>query len=181
MNPEDARSYEVGFHIIPTLSEDKIAEAVEAVRTAITQAEGTITKEEAPKFRRLAYEMRKKIDAKYETYDSAYFAYIIFDAAPEAVAKIKDALDITVSVLRYLIVKDPVLDRIQGVEEDEEEAPVTAEAAEAVEAVAEVDSDITPDISDDELNRSIDKITGDEAPEGAAETAVADEAEEAVK
>jgi ribosomal protein S6 len=152
---EDKKLYEIGYLVIPTLSDEQVAAAGASIRSAVTDNGGTVTKEEAPKFKRLAYEMNKKIDTKYETYDSAYFGYVIFEASADAVATIKDKVASIGEVLRFLLIKDPVLDRLvdAGDEEEEEAAP----AVEEEKAAAPV-----ADVSDEELDKSIDRIVGDE-------------------
>lgn len=149
---EDKKLYEVGFLLIPTLSDDQVSAAAAAVKEAVEKNGGLVTKDEAPKFKRLAYEMRKKIDTKYETYDSAYFGYIIFEAASEDANTVKDKVASIKEVLRFIMVKDPVLDRLQ-VAGDEDEEEVEAEAEEAKPEV---------EVSEEELDKSIDRIVGDD-------------------
>jgi ribosomal protein S6 len=150
MDKEDNRLYEVGYLLVPTIAEDKVSEAVAQIRGAIEKAGGSIKTEEFPKFRRLAYEMRKKVDTKYETYDSAYFGFVVFDGDVDAPAAVKEGMDAIQSVLRYILVKDPVMDRLAN--DAPEEGAEDAEAA-----------------SDAELDRSIDRIVSDEPKEDVKE------------
>jgi ribosomal protein S6 len=154
---EAARRYEIGFLVVPTVGDDNVATIAGQVREAIEKAGGTVQTEELPKFRRLAYEMRKKIDTKYERYTTAYFGYIHFEGQPEVVEALKGAVDLLVPVLRYIVTKDPVVDRLTdaSAEAEEEQTPAT-EAAIVDEA---------PVASDEDLDRSIDKAVEGESEE----------------
>jgi ribosomal protein S6 len=145
---ETKKLYEVGYLLISTLSDEQVAEAAKAVRDVVESNGGSVTKEEAPKFKRLAYSMRKKIDTKYHDFDTAYFGYIIFESEATAVGSIESAVGALAPVLRRLVVKDPVLDRLVDADavEEEDERPVAADVEE---------------VSDEELDKSIDKAVGE--------------------
>ena len=155
---ETKKLYEVGYLLISTLSDEQVAEAAKAVAEVVASEGGSITKEEAPKYKRLAYSMRKKIDAKYHDYDAAYFGYVYFEAEPSVIGTIDKKVAALAPVLRHIVVKDPVVDRLVDADatEEEDERPVAASEEET-------------EVSDEELDKSIDKAVGEDEAEPKAE------------
>ena len=96
--------YEIGFHILPTVAEEKLGDETSVIRNAIEQG-GTVISEDFPKMRDLAYVMQKYIDTKKVSYNKAYFGWIKFEAEPEVAQSLKKVADEHPNVLRYLIVK----------------------------------------------------------------------------
>ncbi len=105
MDDADARVYEIGAHIIPTLGEEGAKEAFDALRDRVMKAGGAIIAEEAPTLLTLAYKMRKDIDRKRYTYTTAYFGWVKFEAAPEAAHALKATLEDDRNVLRAILIK----------------------------------------------------------------------------
>lgn len=68
--------YEVGFLLIPTLSQDQVNSTVETIKEAITSRAGAILAEGAPQMRPLAYEMTKGTVGKKSKYKTAYFGWV---------------------------------------------------------------------------------------------------------
>lgn len=101
----EPRIYELGYHLVPTLSEEQIGGASKAVRGMIEGISKDIISEEAPVFINLAYQVVKTIDHKNKRFDDAYFGFIKFEASPENIAKLEEKLKKDGNVLRYLIVK----------------------------------------------------------------------------
>jgi ribosomal protein S6 len=97
--------YEVGFHIVPAVSPEKLPGEVDAIKAVLSGNNATTISEEFPKLRTLAYQMVKAIGPARHKYDTAYFGWIKFEAAPEAAIEIKKAMDANEKVLRYLLIK----------------------------------------------------------------------------
>ncbi len=97
--------YEVGFHIVPAVSPEKLPAEVDAIKAVLGEAKATIISEEFPKLRNLAYTMIKAIGPARHRYDTAYFGWIKYEAAPETAGDIKKAFDSNEKILRYIIVK----------------------------------------------------------------------------
>ncbi len=97
--------YEVGYHLLPTVTEEDLAKAVLAV-TDVIKAEGAeFVGERFPAKMQLAYAIGKRINEKRTTFDAAYFGWIAFVMPKNGIASVKKSLDANPSVLRYLIVK----------------------------------------------------------------------------
>ncbi len=99
--------YELGFHLVPTLSEEAIGPALEAARRALGDVE--VIKESFPQKMTLAYQVERAGQGKREKYTSAYFGSIKFALKPEAdraqVAALQEKLRGMKEVLRYLVVE----------------------------------------------------------------------------
>ena len=101
----EPRIYELGYHLVPTLPEEKIPEVSGAVRGMIERISNGIIAEELPVFINLAYTIVKTIEHKNKRFDDAYFGYVKFEAEPEGIAALEEALKADENILRYLVVK----------------------------------------------------------------------------
>ena len=101
----ELRVYELGYHLVPTIPEEKIPEASGAVRGMIEKISKEIIAEELPVFIDLAYQVVKTVDHKNKRFDDAYFGFIKFEASPEGVLKLEEELKKDENVLRHLVVK----------------------------------------------------------------------------
>lgn len=130
--------YELGFHFLPTLSEEAAASEFESLKALIGEVGGSIFGERAPSLMPLAYAMDKKIETVRQTFDSAYFGWVAFEAPGASLAALSERMSAHPSVLRHLVVKtsreavaatlaDPTLDA----------APLVVEPTETVEAAPE--------------------------------------------
>lgn len=101
----EPRMYEVGYLLVPTLSEDALPEVVSRLKDAIREADGAILGDGEPKMKNLAYRMAKVVGHDRSWYDTAYFGWILFTAPPEGAQAVKTAYDTTAEILRFLIIK----------------------------------------------------------------------------
>ena len=97
--------YELGYHLLPALSEANIKAEVEDIKSTIEKFEGVFLSEEHPKSLRLAYTISKKSGSKYIKYDTAFFGWIKFEMTSEQIVALKDAIDKKDTILRFIIVK----------------------------------------------------------------------------
>lgn len=102
---EKMHVYEVGYLVVPTVQEDKIAEEVSFIRDLIEKTGGSIISEEFPKLQPLAYTMERSTEAKKSHFDEGYFGWIKFELGVASIADIKNALDKRQSIIRHLIIK----------------------------------------------------------------------------
>tara|TARA_Y100001935_G_C16921072_1_gene320826 strand:- start:18 stop:476 length:459 start_codon:yes stop_codon:yes gene_type:complete len=143
--------YEIGFHILPTVAEEKLGDEVNIIRNAIEKAEGSVISEEFPKMRELTYTMTKHIDTKKVRFDKAYFGWIKFELDVDAVATIKAMADTHENILRYLIIKTVrentlIVKPQEDEEEKKEESPKEEKKEEKKES------------SKEEIDKSIDEL-----------------------
>jgi ribosomal protein S6 len=102
---DESRTYELGYIIVPTVSENDVAEKVAALKSAITAVQGTVGAEGNPEFIDLAYQIEKNVKSKKMKWSQGYFGWIKFDAAPETLEALKKAYDANEDLARYMLIK----------------------------------------------------------------------------
>ena len=116
--------YEIGFHLIPLVSEDEVASHVSTIKSTLDEAGARVISEEFPTLRELAYSISKKVRGSKESFDSAYFGWIKFESASEAIEDIDEAMRDFEEVLRFIIVKtlreDTIIKKDARTEEGDE-------------------------------------------------------------
>lgn len=106
--------YEVGFHIVPTVSPENLSKEVDAIKAILGGVGATIISEEFPKLRNLAYQMVKVIGPARNRHDTAHFGWIKFESSPESAAEVKKGMDAQEKVLRYLLIKTVAENTLYG-------------------------------------------------------------------
>lgn len=104
-DPVCALVYEVGYLLVPTLSEEEAPREVTVIKDILEKEKAGVISEEFPKFRALAYAIRTRIDEKYQTFNNAYFGWIKFEATKDSIKSIKDALKHNLRIFRFLLIK----------------------------------------------------------------------------
>ncbi len=153
--------YELAFHLLPTVSEDEGAKQVADLKALLEKNSATIISEEALKPMQLAYTMVKKLEGKNVTFDTSLFGVIKFDSDVAALDVLKEELDLSKNVLRFLIIKTvreyaPIQNRpvFREVKPPEE---VTTLSKPKVEEKKE---DAKP-ISEEELDKTIEELVSE--------------------
>lgn len=98
---KESKIYEVGYLISPLVPEDKLDGEISVLRDAVEKKQGLIVSEERARMQRLAYNIIKPHAGNFE---SAWFGWIKFMAAPEAVSEIKSHFDKNQNLVRFLII-----------------------------------------------------------------------------
>jgi ribosomal protein S6 len=102
----DEKIYEVGYHIISSVSEENIPGEVEKIKAYLAKEKAVIISEEAPKLRPLAYSIKKAFGGTYKVFDKAYFGFIKFELPEGADIKTIDlGMKNNESVLRHIVIK----------------------------------------------------------------------------
>jgi ribosomal protein S6 len=141
--------YEVGFHIVPTVSPENLPKEVDAIKAVLGGVGATVISEEFPKLRSLAYQMVKAIGPVRHRFDTAYFGWIKFRAMPETAAEVKKAMDGNEKVLRYILIKTVEENTLYGPKILGEEKKAAMKGDEAPTAAP---------ASQEEIDKSIDKL-----------------------
>ena len=129
----ESNSYELAFHILPTVAEGEVAGVFESLKAQIIKDGGTITDEEAPERFELAYEIMKHIEGKNRKFASAYFGWIRFTMDGAGVVRLTEEVDGNSNILRHMLIK---LSRV------EEENPFRFhESIESFKMVTTIDED----------------------------------------
>lgn len=174
---ETGKLYELGFHLVPTLSEEEVQKEFNGLKDFITKNGGTCTSESAPQILKLQYTMVKNIDSKNHKYETAYFGWVKFTAEAETATELEDHLKTELSVLRYILVKTIA------------EANVTAEAianlvndkekGNATQSEDDSDDDSNDAETDSESNDDTEEVA-DESSEKSSDDDATDEVDKAI-
>lgn len=159
----EQNSYELAFHVLPTVAEGEVSGVFDAIKSLITKDGGEITNEEAPERFELAYEIVKHLEGKNRKFTSAYFGWVRFKADASVIEPLLEEVESRGDILRHLLIK------LSKVEEESpfqfhkalegfkkvttiDEADLAAQpAAETVsEENEEVKSEETADVSEEE-------------------------------
>ncbi|MDO8648149.1 MAG: 30S ribosomal protein S6 [Candidatus Peregrinibacteria bacterium] len=97
--------YEVGYLILPTVTEEELPREVTALKDVLEKEKAAPIAEEFPRFKPLAYPIHKRIAGVYVTFSNAYFGWVKFESTPDAIKKIENALKQAEKVLRFLLIK----------------------------------------------------------------------------
>lgn len=101
----DNRVYEVGYHIVSSIPEEKLAVEVTAIKDVLEKHGGVVISEDFPKLKHLTYTMTKVIGPKHSKYDTAYFGWVKFEMLPESIDVVKKLLERSETILRFIIIK----------------------------------------------------------------------------
>ncbi len=101
----DARVYELGYLLIPTISTDELPAAYGDIKALVSSFGGEVISDEMPKMINLAYEMLKVTANVRAKHNTAYFGWVKFYMTPAKVLELKKKLDFDAKVIRFLILK----------------------------------------------------------------------------
>lgn len=146
-----SRVYEIGFHIVPSVSQEDVPREFGNVKAVIEKHGGIFISEEMPKLRSLAYPMFKIVGTKKEKCNEAYFGWVKFDATSDAIDKIKlevEKLDTILRVLTIETVREStfVQPRLASKRPESDKKPESSEEV------------TTEEVSTEAIDESIDKL-----------------------
>lgn len=152
----DGQIYEIGFHILPTVPEEKLQEIVSKLEDSITKNRGSVISQEFPKMRALSYDIKERVETKYLSFSKAYFGWIKFETDPSAVGKIKDEASNNDNILRFIIIKTVKENTMQAFKPPMQ---MREGGREETKSFKEIPSQ-TPkaEISEEEIDKSIDEL-----------------------
>jgi len=98
-------SYELAYHVLPTVAEGEVAVVTTALKALIEKAGGEVFDEEAAERFELAYEIEKYLEGKHRRFSSAYFGWVRFKVEGAALASITRDVEEHKSILRSLMLR----------------------------------------------------------------------------
>ena len=101
----NVRVYELGYLLVPSLSEEDTPVTFGNLKELISSLGGMVISDEIPKMLNLAYPMVKVIDNLRNKFKTAYFGWIKFTMDSEKILELKKRLDLDSNFLRFLILK----------------------------------------------------------------------------
>ena len=156
------RIYEIGYLLMPTLSETDVPREVTALKDLLEKEKTRVISGEFPKLRILAYPMRKRVGLStsnaeagggLQTYTNAYFGWVKFEGQGGNAQRIEKELAKNEQILRYMLLKTirehtMTMGRSQRIERaPRREAPK--------------DVPTSAPVSEAELDKSIEKLIGE--------------------
>jgi ribosomal protein S6 len=97
--------YEVGYLLVPTISEENVPEKYGNLKELVVSLSGEVISDEMPRMMALAYPMAKVISNVRNKFTNAYFGWIKFTIGREQITEIKKKLDLDPNIVRFLILK----------------------------------------------------------------------------
>lgn len=101
----EPRVYELGYLLMPSVSEGDLSNERDALVALITKFKGIVISEGQPQLIDLAYDMTKVINNKKHTYSQAYFGWIKFDVTPDVVEALTDEVEALENLVRSIMIK----------------------------------------------------------------------------
>lgn len=101
----NSRVYELGYLLVPSLSEEDVPVTFGNLKELIYSFGGVAISDEMPKMMTLAYPMVKVVANIRNKFKTAYFGWIKFTMDSDKVLKLKKKLDLDPNIIRFLILK----------------------------------------------------------------------------
>jgi ribosomal protein S6 len=101
----DTPSYELAFHVLPTVAEGEVVAVFSTLKDIITKHGGELTLEEAPERFDLAYEIIRYLEGRNRRFTSAYFGWVRFTVAPSEIDEISQEVTAVNELLRHILIK----------------------------------------------------------------------------
>jgi ribosomal protein S6 len=149
----EAASYECAFHLLPTVADGEVARVFESLKGLVTVHGGEVFDEEMPQRFTLAYEIRQVFEGRSQHFTNSWFGWMRFTLAPQEIARLEEELKHQGEVLRYLLIKltrEEIEKPKRVFEKKPESATVTSR---------EADADAPAEVSEADLNKSLEQIT----------------------
>jgi ribosomal protein S6 len=100
-NGLQSRVYELGFHLDPELPTEEVKKAYQEVREFVAD-KGIIVADGEPQKIQLAYTISRQGTSGRRDFDSAYFAWVVYEAAAESHAEILAFASADKRVIRFI-------------------------------------------------------------------------------
>lgn len=99
--------YELGYLILPSITEDKLLAVAENLKEVIAREGGKVFDGEEPHLHELSYTMAKTVGSSRYVLNDAYIGWLKFELEPESVERVKNSLEKMNELVRFLIIKVP--------------------------------------------------------------------------
>ncbi len=152
----DFQVYELGYHLLPTVSEDNLSSEISNIHSVLSNNGASVISEGIPSMRQLAYDISKKIDAKNLNFSKAYFGWIKFEMEKVNLENLNKEIKLLKNILRFIIVKtvkENTMSVLKAPVFKKEEVSDSKNITEQTEKI---------EISEEEIDKSIDELVVDE-------------------
>lgn len=100
----ESRIYELGFHIDPELPQEEVKKTYQSIKASIEKV-GTLVAQGEPQKVPLAYTISRKDTKGRRDFDSAYFAWVAYEAEAEGHQAVLDMANSETRIIRFLDIK----------------------------------------------------------------------------
>ncbi len=100
----ESRVYELGFHIDPELPQEEVKKVYQGIREHVASI-GTIVAEGEPQKIPLAYTISRKEVGGRRDFNTAYFAWVAYEALTEGHAAVVTAANANKALVRFIDVR----------------------------------------------------------------------------
>lgn len=145
--------YECTFHVLPTIADGEVDAVVNALKKIVTDHQGEIFDAEEPQRFTLAYEIRRSIEGRSQRFTTSWLGWIRFSLSRAMLEKVVEEWDHRSDIIRHLTIrltKEEVLNPQRVFEKKVEPATVL---------LREADSEVSSEVSEEDLNKSLEEIT----------------------
>ena len=150
---DERDQYEFAFHLLPTVADGEVEKVVSDLKSIITTHGGTIFDEEFPQRFTLAYEVRKSVEGRPGRFSNSWLGWVRFLLAREELEKVTEEIGHRTEVLRQLTV------RLAREEVEKPHRVFVKRAEPATVILSEAHSEEAVEVSEEDLNKSLEGIT----------------------
>lgn len=155
----ESRVYELGFHFLPTLSEDEAVVQFSHLKSLVEKQGGSFISEEAPVMVDLAYEVSKTIKSQKKHYNTSYFGWVKFEMSPENIPDFEKSVKLFDPILRYILITTVRENTLSGIKDAKDSSRSKSKDAEVAPEVApEVAEVVEAPINEEQIDKSIDEL-----------------------
>ena len=157
--------YELGFLLVPDITEEKLSEVFGNLKDVLSEKGAVIFAEEFPKNIALAYTMEKTINNKIERFKDGFFGWVKFELSQGNVAAIDAKLRLRDDVIRHLLISTVRENTIAS-------KRVMGNRRHGKGDEKEIKEGGAPEMSKEDIDREIEALVSDKAPEVVVEKEV---------
>jgi ribosomal protein S6 len=149
--------YEIGYHLLPTLSEAEVTSTVKDLMAFLTKEGASFIGDKAPEKIDLAYAIERRVEGKFQAVRSAFFGWVAFEVSPNAAQNVKKFMDTNPAVLRYIFIVT-TKDEVKAVMEGKVLVPKAAASTDAIAAPKRAEEE-GGEVSQVDLDKALDTMT----------------------
>jgi ribosomal protein S6 len=149
--------YEIGYHLLPTLSEAEVTSTVKDLMAFLTKEGASFIGDKAPEKTDLAYAIDRRVEGKFQAVRSTFFGWVAFEVSPNAAQNIKKFMDTNPVVLRYIFLVT-TKDEVNAVMEGKVLVPKAAASTEVIAAPKRAEEE-GGEVSQVDLDKALDTMT----------------------
>ncbi len=161
VKPGEPQVYEIGYHFLPTLSDEAVQTAVKDLTNFLQGQGAQFVGEKLPQKIDLAYPIEKRVSGQRTPFSSAYFGWVAFEIEPRATHTVKQFMDTNQNILRYLLVST-TKDEVTAVMEGKVLIPTAVASTEAIAAPKRAEEQAGP-VSEEALSKALESLDDEEA------------------